>query len=287
MCAAPVENAWVLGRRMNRSQGIRPKGKVGISTTIMKCRSCSLVFSNPMPIPDDMSQHYGMPAEDYWVPKEFEIDHDFFNTNIDTFKRLYQKNGGMTALDIGAGLGKCMLALEKHGFTAYGLEPSEPFYTRALDKMGISSDKLKLSSLEDADFTAEKFDFITFGAVLEHIYDPSLAIEKALKWLKPGGLIQIEVPSSDWLTNKIFNLVYRLQGLDYVGNISPMHTPFHLYEFGLKSFELHSAKCNYQIAEYQYFVCDTFLPKILDPIMKPLMSKTNTGMQLNIWLQKK
>ena len=221
MCAAPVENARVLGRRMNRSQGIRPKGKVGISTTIMKCRSCSLVFANPLPIPDDMSQHYGMPAEDYWVPKEFEIDHDFFNTNIDTFKRLYQKNGGMTALDIGAGLGKCMLALEKHGFTAYGLEPSEPFYTRALDKMGISSDKLKLTSLEDADFTPEKFDFITFGAVLEHIYDPSLAIEKALKWLKPGGLIQIEVPSSDWLTNKIFNLVYRLQGLDYVGNIKP------------------------------------------------------------------
>lgn len=286
MCDEPVETARVLGRRMNLSQGIRPKRKVGISTTVMKCRSCSLVFSNPMPIPDDLSQHYGIPAEDYWVPKEFEVDHNIFSSSIETFKRLYQKNGKMTALDIGAGLGKCMLALENYGFDTYGLEPSEPFYKRALDIMGISKDKLKLTSLEDADFPPEKFDFITFGAVLEHIYNPSLAIQKALKWLKPDGLIQIEVPSSDWLTNKIFNLVYRLQGLDYVGNISPMHAPFHLYEFGLKSFELHSKKHNYEIAEYQYFVCDTFLPKILDPVIKPLMAKTNTGMQLNIWLRK-
>lgn len=286
MCDEPVETALILGRRMNLSQGIRPKKKVGISTTVMKCRSCSLVFSNPMPIPDDMSQHYGIPAEDYWTPQEFEIDHNVFNSSIETFKRLYQKNGKMTALDIGAGLGKCMLALENYGFDTYGLEPSQPFYERALDKMGISKDRLKLSSLEDADFPPEKFDFITFGAVLEHIYDPSLAIKKALKWLKPDGLIQIEVPSSDWLTNKIFNIIYRLQGLDYVGNISPMHAPFHLYEFGLKSFEMHSKKHNYEIAEYQYFVCDTFLPKILDPIIKPLMAKTNTGMQLNIWLRK-
>ena len=287
MCGSPVENARVLGRRMNRSQGIRPNSKIGISTTVMKCGQCSLVFANPLPIPDDMSQHYGMPAEDYWVPKEFEIDLEFFNGHIDTFKRLYQnKNETAVALDIGAGLGKCMIALEKHGFSAYGIEPSEPFYTRALEKMGISKDRLQLSSLEDAEFSKDQFDFITFGAVLEHIYDPSNAIEKALNWLKPGGLIQIEVPSSQWLTNKIYNLIYRVQGLDYVGNISPMHTPFHLYEFGLKSFELHSKKHKYEIAEHQYFICDTFLPRILDPLLKPLMSKTDTGMQLNIWLRK-
>ncbi len=286
MCSAPVEQARVLGRRMNRSQGIRPKRKIGISTTVMKCGSCSLVFSNPLPIPEDVNQHYGIPAEDYWVPKEFEIDHEFFNVHIDTFNRLYGKTGTKTVLDIGAGLGKCMLALEKHGFDAYGLEPSEPFYTRALDKMKIPEDKLQLSSLEDAEFSPEKFDFITFGAVLEHIYDPSQAIEKALNWLKPDGLIQIEVPSSEWLTNKIYNLVYRVQGLDYVGNISPMHSPFHLYEFSLKSFQMHSEKFDYEIAEHQYYICDTFLPKVLDPIIKPIMSKTNTGMQLNIWLRK-
>ena len=28
-----------------------------------------------------------------------------------------------------------------------------------------------------------------------------------------------------------------MRGTNYVTNISPMHSPFHLYEFGLKSFE--------------------------------------------------
>jgi SAM-dependent methyltransferase len=234
-----------------------------------------------------LSQHYGIPAEDYWVPKEFELNPDFFVVPINIFNRLYKKNGEKIALDIGAGLGKCMLALEAHGFTAYGLEPSEPFYQRALEKMGIAEDKLKFDSVETADFTPEKFDFITFGAVLEHIYDPSSALEKALSWLKPEGLIHIQVPSSAWLTNRIYNWIYRLQGLDYVGNISPMHPPFHLYEFGLKSFEIHSAKFNYEIAYHKYELCDTFLPKIFDPIIKPIMSKTNTGMELEVWLRKK
>lgn len=286
MCGDSTENALVLGRRMNGSQGIRPKKKIGISTTVMQCKNCSLIFSNPLPIPEDMSQHYGTPPEDYWIERYFEIDENYFKDQLEIFNALNLRNNQITALDIGAGLGKCMIALEKSGFTAYGLEPSEPFYKRAIEKMGVSKDRLILSSLEDAEYPAEKFDFITFGAVLEHLYDPSLAIEKALKWLKPQGLIQIEVPSSAWLTNKIYNLIYRVQGLDYVGNISPMHTPFHLYEFGLKSFEEHSQSRGYEIARHRFLVCDTYLPKVLDPVIKPIMAKTNTGMQLDMWLRK-
>lgn len=287
MCGAPTDEARILGKRMNGSQGIRPNRKIGLSTTVMQCKTCSLIFSNPLPIPDNINQHYGIPPEDYWVPKEFEVPADYFDSQIKTFSKLYKKDGTKTALDIGAGLGKCMIALEKSGFDTFGIEPSEPFYVRALEKMGISGEKLKLASLEEAEYPPEQFDFITFGAVLEHLYDPSAAIEKALMWLKPSGLIQIQVPSSAWLTGKIFNWIYRVQGLDYVGNISPMHPPFHLYEFGLKSFEKHSAKFNYEIASHRYELCNTFLPKVFDPIIKPIMSKTDTGMELEIWLRKK
>ena len=286
MCDAPVEKAKVLGRRMNRSQGIRPNKKTGISTTVMQCQACKLIFSNPLPIPATMSQHYGTPAEEYWKASYFEPDPNYYKEPIDTFFSLHKNTENLKALDIGAGIGKCMQALEKRGFDVYGLEPSEPFYAKALERMNIPAEKLKLSSLEDAEYSENFFDFITFGAVLEHLYDPSLAIKKALRWLKPEGLVHIEVPSSMWLTNKIYNLIYRIQGLDYVGNISPMHNPFHLYEFGLQSFKSHAQKNGYQIADYQFMVCDTFLPKIVDPFLKPIMEKTETGMQLEIWLRK-
>ena len=118
------------------------------------------------------------------------------------------------------------------------------------------------------------------------MYDPSNSLRKALGWLKSGGIIHAEIPSSNWLTNKIINFLYKIRGMDYVANISPMHTPYHLYEFDIKSF-LKNAKINgYEVVQHQYYVCDTYLPSFLDFIVKPIMKATNTGMQLSIWLRK-
>ena len=286
MCGVDASAARVLGKRMNRSQGKRPTNKVGITTTVVKCRNCQLIFSNPMPIPASISQHYDTPPESYWKPAYFQVDPDYFKPQIDRFFELYPQKEGLRALDVGAGLGKCMIALSRRGFETYGFEPSESFYRAALEKMSIPPESLQLASLEEAEYPADSLDFVNFGAVLEHLYDPSASILRAMGWLKPGGLIHIQVPSSEWLTNKIYNLIYRAQGLDYVGNISPMHPPFHLYEFGLKSFQEHAQRHGYEIASHQFMVAETFLPGVLNPIVRPWMAKTNTGMQLEIWLRK-
>lgn len=288
MCGAPASKARVLGRRMNRSQGIRPVNRVGICTTVMKCQACDLVFSNPLPVPANLSQHYGMPAESYWTESYFVPKEDYFLGEIGRFMTLSGTAtcSGKRALDIGAGVGNCMRALERAGFEAFGIEPSRHFHERALNAMGIAPGNLQCDRLEDARFANDSFDFVTFGAVLEHLYDPSSSIAKALAWVKPGGLIHIEVPSSKWLTNRISNLVYALQGLDYVANLSPMHNPFHLYEFGLRSFEANSSFNGYAIAHHEYIVCRTYLPRAVDFIARPLMAATDTGMQLAVWLRK-
>jgi predicted SAM-dependent methyltransferase len=141
--------------------------------------------------------------------------------------------------------------------------------------------------IEEVEYPECYFDFISFGAVLEHLYDPSESIKKAMFWLKPKGIIHIEVPSSDWFVNKIINFYYKLRMTDYVGNISPMHEPFHLHEFSLDSFKLNAKNNNYDIAFYEYYVCETYMPKLADYILKPYMKLTNKGMQLCVWLQKK
>jgi 2-polyprenyl-3-methyl-5-hydroxy-6-metoxy-1,4-benzoquinol methylase len=191
------------------------------------------------------------------------------------------------ALDIGAGIGKCMKALEKAGFDVYGIEPSEPFYRMAVEKTGVNPEKLRREHVEDGSFAENSFDFITFGAVLEHLYDPSETIRKALVWSKPNGLIHIEVPSAHWLINKIANLYYRMIGTDYVVNLSPMHPPYHLYEFSVESFRRNALRNNYKIVHIEYSVCRTFMPKVLGAALKPIMKITNSGMQLCIWLAKK
>lgn len=287
MCGSKTDTHKILGKRLNGSQGKNPKKKIGITTTIVKCTDCGLIYSNPQPVPFDIQDHYGVPPENYWKENYFTITDNYFQGEIKRLKKILDFKDGMKSLDIGAGLGKQMIALSKSGFETYGFEPSKQFYERAISKMGINPDRLKLGMIEEVEYPENYFDFISFGAVLEHLYDPSDSILKALKWLKPKGIIHIEVPSSDWLIGKIINLFYKLKGTDYVGNLSPMHEPYHLYEFKLKSFQVHSKKYDYELAFHEYYVCQTFMPKIADYFLKPYMELTNTGMQLCVWLRKK
>lgn len=286
MCGAPPEKHLVLGKRLNGSQGIFPRRKAGITTTVMKCRSCGLVFSNPMPIPVDLLDHYGVAPEEYWKDVEFRVPDAYFADTIDQFKALKNFRPGMRALDIGAGLGKAMIAMERAGFEAHGFEASKPFWDQALERMGVNPDRLRLGNVETITYEPESFELVTFGAVLEHLYDPSASIGKAMQWLKPGGLIHIQVPSSDWLVARIVNWAYWIQGTDYVSNISPMHSPFHMYEFTLRSFTSNGRVQGYAVAHHEHFICQTYMPRMLDPFLRWVMKSTDTGMEISVWLKK-
>ena len=287
MCSAPASEHQMLGMRLNRSQGRSPKKQAGIAVGVMKCRTCDLIFANPLPIPDQLSDHYSLDPEKYWVADYFAEDPDYFAQEIMTAKRLLDFKPGMTALDIGAGLGKAMRALTAAGFETFGIEPSATFREAAIARNGIAPDRLTGVAMEAAEF-GPQFDFITFGAVLEHLYHPSLAIERALKWLKPGGLIQIEVPSSSHLLAKFLNTYFKLAGTNYVTHISPMHAPFHLYEFGLASFQEHGRRAGYEIAEHEFHQNDVLFVPIPKPFHRPLswwMARKKAGMQLTVWLR--
>jgi 2-polyprenyl-3-methyl-5-hydroxy-6-metoxy-1,4-benzoquinol methylase len=287
MCGADTRDHKILGDRLNQSQGLRLNKRHGICVTVMKCTTCGLIYSNPQPVPHDIQDHYGIPPENYWIPEYFIVAPSYFLNTITTAKRLLPFLPGMKALDIGAGIGKGMIAMENAGFDVYGFESSTPFYERAIQAMGIKPEKLKNEMLEKVNYGPGTFDFITYMAVLEHLYDPNKAIAKAMGWLKTDGLMHIEVPSSKHLVAKIFNWYYRLRGTRYVTNLSPMHSPFHMYEFGLKSFRENQKKNNYTIVHYQYYVCEIArIPKIFHPLLRWYMKITKTGMQLEVWLKK-
>lgn len=268
-----------LGMRLSASQGFNPRRAEGIGVPIKQCGSCGLIFSDPQPIPENLSDHYGVPADDYcgkdpsWTP-------DYFSRQIRAAKELITFIPGMKALDIGAGTGLAMRSLAAAGFDTWGIEPSEPFRRRAIEK-GAVPDRIHLAGIDDAIFEPNSFDFITFGAVLEHLFNPHGSLDKALGWLKPGGVIQVEVPSSDWLIAKLANAFFRIRGTNYVTHVSPMRSPFHLYEFTLRSFR------DFEVVRHWYEVCSiTHVPSPLRPLLRWWMELTNTGMQLTVYLKR-
>ena len=96
----------ILGKRLNQSQGRNPTQKIGLTTTIVKCMKCGLIFPNPFPIPEKLSDHYGIPPEHYWKDDYFIVDTTYFQNEIQTLKSLYNFKIGNRALDIGAGIGE-------------------------------------------------------------------------------------------------------------------------------------------------------------------------------------
>ena len=287
MCQAPSSEHRMLGMRLNKSQGRAPRRQYGVAVSVMQCGRCSLIFANPLPIPASITDHYSLSPEQYWAPEYFQLDEAYFAKEIATAKRLLSFKTGMAALDVGAGMGKAMKALERAGFEAYGLEPSPTFREAAVTRMKISASRLSSDTMEAANF-GPQFDFITFGAVLEHLYHPAQAIERALKWLKPGGVIQIEVPSSSHLLAKFLNTYFKIAATNYVTHISPMHAPFHLYEFGIASFEEHGRRAGYDIAEHEFHQNEVLfvpIPKLLHRPLSWWMARNKAGMQLTVWLR--
>ncbi len=189
MCGAA--DARVLGRRLDAHQGLRVRSTIGVATTVMRCESCGLVYSNPRPIPQQLEQHYDREPETYWASSHFSAQPDHFGHEMETFSHLWDGGGRKPrALDIGAGFGRTMTALACRGFEAFGLEPSPGFRRRAL-KIGIDPGRLQLGSLESADYEGGAFDLVTFGAVLEHLQDPATSITR-----RSGGLRQADSSTS-------------------------------------------------------------------------------------------
>lgn len=288
MCGRDANFHKVLGQRLNQSQGFNPKNRAGISISVRQCDNCGLVYPSPIPIPSNIQDHYGVPPENYWRPEYFTFEPGYFSHQIAKTKELINFRKGMLALDIGAGIGKAMIAMKASDFDVYGLEPSETFYQKAVADMKIPNDRIQLGTMENIDYPTDFFDFITFGAVLEHLFHPAASIERALSWLKPGGIIHLEVPSSKYLVARLLNFYYRLIGTNYVTHLSPMHEPFHIYEFDVKSFEEHAKNSKlHKIAYTEYYPCaPANLNNMIRKLLNEIMLATKTGMQLAVWLKK-
>ncbi len=281
MCGSSARR--VIGRRLSRSQGLRPTKLTGISTTVVRCADCGLVYADPIPIPGSIEQHYDVDPESYMAESELAPHSDDF---IDKYRSVSGRRNGVRALDIGVGVGFRLGALNEAGFDVHGIEPSPTFYRHALARTGVSADRLLRCSVEEATFEPGSFDLVLFAAVLEHFYDPADAVRRAMGWLKPSGLAYVEVPSARWLTSRLVNAIYRLQGLDYAANLSPLHPPFHLYEFTGRSFAALGRTAGYSVVLERIHATSSYLPRFLDPVVLPVMASTRTGLELEVWLRR-
>lgn len=287
MCKSHIDQAHYFGKRLDRPQGLRPDKSGGTELSINKCPNCKLVYPAPVPVRTDEGL-YAMPlAASFWETRD-QVHQAHFEYELSVLSKLINKPlNTLSALDIGFGLGSSLFTMVSNFREVHGIEPFKGLYDRALEtyRDRIDGRLLKHVSFEESDYEKEKFDFIFFEA-LQHLPELDAALKKAVSWLKPGGILYVEVPSSSYLFHSLVNLVYRFRRTRFVVNTNPMHGNFSYYEFSVKSFVESGKRNGFRVIYRQVFVCTPPLKGILKRLLILVMKYTGTGMQRSIWLQK-
>ena len=99
---------------------------------------------------------------------------------------------GARLLDVGCADGTFVEAACQRGLDAYGIEVS----AEAINRMSPSVRERVAASHDEASRWAP-FQCMTFWDVLEHLPSPVEALETALQYLSPGGLVGVVVPVID------------------------------------------------------------------------------------------
>jgi len=167
---------------------------------LVRCRDCDLVFVNP--VFDEAHYKTIYRAEKYQeiVRDLGEASHDyrverFGKERVEIMTRFLRNevSAAPRYLDIGCSTGFVVEAARDAGWQASGLDlnPSAVAFGR---KRGLD---LREGGLDDHDWPAESFDAVSLFDVLEHLVKPGEILAKALRLLKPGGIVFVYVPNYD------------------------------------------------------------------------------------------
>lgn len=163
--------------------------------TVYKCSSCGLGMLDPIPSPEELAALY---RETYFVGHYDEgvtpgtpamrkrLSQEGHRIK---FLRSFKKTGRI--LDIGCGRGYFLMACRERGFDVQGFDVSEDGAAYVRETLGIP---VMTGKLEGA-FESSVFDVVTMWHSLEHTSYPAKYLELAKHWLKPEGILVIDVPN--------------------------------------------------------------------------------------------
>lgn len=167
----------------------------GAALTTGQCGGCGVLRNDPVPSDEELARFY---RKDYRTsykgasePRLRQVwrNMERLRGHIAEFSEVYSKGGRW--LDLGSGSGEFAFLASRLGAEVQGVEPNEDYALYCRERLGLD---IRMQTLEETEFPPESFDFIRLSHVLEHMRDPVAVLLTLRGWLRPGGLIYIEVP---------------------------------------------------------------------------------------------
>jgi len=129
--------------------------------------------------------------ENYWSAKGFNPKGQIWSE----LEKLYEQNvaPGSRCLDLGCGDGRTSgLWLKNHGCDYLGADISENAI-QAARSLGLEA--ARIEDVTRLPFPDASFDAAVCIEVLEHLFEPQLAVTEVLRVLRPGGILIATVPN--------------------------------------------------------------------------------------------
>ena len=238
ICASSLSHGFA-------ERGVTGVGASGDGFMIVCCGGCGLLYVNPRPTRDEIGRYYqskyyasaparpGKKQEN--IGKRLSrnmkrwIREDYYGYPCLTNKALLRRIrkvllfpewlrrkcvgrealpycGAGRLLDVGCGVGSNLRTFKEQGWDVWGIDMGENAVAQAREIVG---DRVHLATLETSSFPRQSFDVIVFNHSLEHMFSPSLALEKAREILTERGLIVITVPNAASLEARVFGEHWR------------------------------------------------------------------------------
>lgn len=126
-------------------------------------------------------------------------------------------------LDVGCGMGGFLLAAQRLGMDATGIEPSESHSRAAVEQFGLDV----IHGYFAPDMVSSLFDVVVLSHVIEHIYHPGEFVRDLVSVLAPGGKLLIVTPNADALTARWLGRYWSMyKPVDHVTMIGKRAVPF-------------------------------------------------------------
>ena len=180
-------------------ESIQPTGSIvgEINVRLVMCNNCGFVYSNPRLNQHAIHNHYeksSIASGQIYHDTDPGSRHGKLTTERISFIGNYLSEFSVgRLLDIGASCGDLLMGFITTNWELVGLEPSQ----HAGDTARTRGLKIYTQNIENITIDAlGRFEVICMISVLEHLFNPRLAISKVADLLKSGGILVLEVPNS-------------------------------------------------------------------------------------------
>lgn len=185
----------------------RSRSRFSVRTTSVftfhECASCGLAFAWPRPSAAELAELYGADYfaneagfgyADYAIGK---VNAERMWTNVSIWSSRPFDSDHRRMLDIGCASGEFAASAARHGWEAWGCEPS-PLADSAREK-GVRV----VSELTDDALPVRDFGLVTAFDVIEHLLDPMDLLRHSRRLVAEDGLLLVETANWDSLGRRL------------------------------------------------------------------------------------